>query len=156
MWCASATMCPFSYLALRGPPDQRGFGRFFLASAAITLMLIFDDLFLFHEKFFPRYLHIHELVTYGTYATALLSYLDVFRKRLIHLEFPLLLYAGAFLGSSITADWITEFSEDTSTKFLIEDGLKFFGISCWFAFFLRTCLSQMRSALSLAPAPATD
>lgn len=147
MWCATATMCLFSWLALQGAQSERGLGRFFLASGVLTGFLLFDDLFLFHEKFFPVYLGVPEQLTFSFYICVVLTYLFSFHKTLLQLEFPLLLIAGAFLGASMGADRVTDLWTDTSAKFLLEDGLKFTGITFWFTFFLRTCLTNMRVAL---------
>ena len=42
-------MCVFSAFALRAMPRGESVQTFFFASAAITMMLLFDDLFLFHD-----------------------------------------------------------------------------------------------------------
>ncbi len=150
LWCATATMCLFSVLALRRHATGASLERFFLASTAVTLMLLFDDLFLFHETVFPHYLGIPELVTYIAYVLAIGSYVVVFRRTLMKAEFLLLLSAGVFLGSSIIADriFLAFGSAETGTMYFIEDGLKLVGIACWAAFFARLSLHQVRSSLS--------
>ena len=59
-----------------------------------------------------------------------------------------MLFAAAFfLGLSIVADTLTNNIEDTSIKFLIEDGLKLFGIMNWFMYYVHLCIGEINAQI---------
>jgi len=108
---------------------------------------MFDDLFLFHDQVFPHRLNIPEYFVYGVYILAPLSLLAYYRRLILSTEFPLFVAAGCFLGASMLADTLTNASADTSIKFLIEDGLKLFGIMSWFIYYVRLCLAELSASI---------
>lgn len=140
MWTATASLCLFTgFLGWREFPHS-ALSRFLIASGLLTAALLFDDLFLFHEKVFPHRLHIPEYVLYSTYAFTGLAFLFIFRRVIKSTRFLVLFAAGGFLGISMIVDTLTNNAQDTSIKFLVEDGLKFFGIVSWFAYYVQICL----------------
>ena len=54
----------------------------------------------------------------------------------------MLIAAGFFLSLSMLADTLTNDATDTSIKFLIEDGLKLFGIMSWFIYYIHLCIDE--------------
>ena len=83
LWTATATLCIFSANLLRtneASSEQKEMSNFFLASGFLTLLLLFDDVFLFHEQFFPNHLGIPDYFTFPAYAVITLSYLVIFRR----------------------------------------------------------------------------
>jgi hypothetical protein len=145
LWTATATICIFAAKILRSHQisgDQREIGNFLFASGLLTLALLFDDMFLLHENFFPQYLHIPDYLTFSAYAAITLSYLFFFRDVILKSHFLVLVMAGLLLGLSMIADKLMDDSADTSIKFLIEDGLKFFGITTWFVYYARLAIDQ--------------
>jgi hypothetical protein len=138
MWCAAATLCLFSAMALRGRGTGR-MGSFLLASGLFSSILLADDLFLLHEVVFRRRL------VYVAYAVALVTILLAFRRTILtETDFVILLSAGAFLAMSMVTDRLI--TERSSLKFLIEDGFKFLGIVGWFTYYARVSWTQIRKA----------
>ena len=76
MWAASASLCLF--VGLLQYQVEKNYEEAKIVSAGLlTLILSFDDLFLhIHERFFPRYLNISELIVYFAYITAGLSFFN--------------------------------------------------------------------------------
>jgi hypothetical protein len=148
MWCATASLCLFSSIVMSGSPTFEEPRKFLLAAGLLSAALLFDDLFLFHEIVFPEKLHIPELLLYAVYGASVLLILVFFRTTIARTDYLILIAAGAFLGLSEIADTLTNFSEDTSAKFLIEDGLKFMGIVNWFTYFVRTTHLLVGDALA--------
>src|SRR5262245_59972388 len=58
LWSASAAVCLFTYLIVRGRRQDREVRLFFLLFGLLTLVLMLDDLFQFHEEVFPKYLNL--------------------------------------------------------------------------------------------------
>jgi hypothetical protein len=52
-WCAAAAMCLFCAGVLRKRDDPSERRNFLAASGCLMGLLLFDDLFLLHEIFFP-------------------------------------------------------------------------------------------------------
>lgn len=142
MWCATATLCIFSSIALWGRQDPQHLGPLLLASGLLSSMLLADDLFLLHEGVFRR------SVVYFTYAMALVTILIAFQRTILQTEFLILVTAGAFLALSMLSDRLI--TERTSLKFFVEDGFKFVGIVGWFTYYARLSWIRVRSAFGEA------
>jgi hypothetical protein len=145
LWTATATACLFAAIVLRNnqpTQEELRMSTFLFASGVLTMALLFDDMFLFHELFFPNYLHISDYVTFSTYAAVTLAYLVIFRDVILNSRFLVLGLAGALLGLGMIVDKLMDNSADTSIKFLVEDGIKFFGITTWFVYYLRLTIDQ--------------
>lgn len=147
LWCATATVCAGAALVLRASRDGAVPWAFFLSAAALSSLLMLDDLLLFHEQFFPFYLGIPEGVTYGAYATCVFGFLLVFRTTILQTAFPVLLSAGALLALGMFADTMTNAMADTSQKFLVEDGFKLLGICGWFSYFGHTAYQAINELM---------
>lgn len=147
LWTATASICIFTGFICQRSGKNLELSHFLLASGLLTTVLMFDDLFLFHEIVFPHRLHVPEYVVYGVYILAPLSLLACYWRLILRTEFPLFVAAGCFLGASMLADTLTNVSADTSIKFLIEDGLKLFGIMSWFIYYVRLCLAELSASI---------
>ncbi|WP_174888097.1 hypothetical protein [Marinifilum fragile] len=142
-WCSTVAICFFSS-AVCWMNKKVLNPKFLFYSGLITLMLLLDDLFMFHEIIYPKYFHIPEIIVYLIYLTLIASYLLKFRKDILDTEYVLLLLALSFFALSILMDvFITE----NELVFLFEDGFKLFGIVSWFLFFVRTCFNQFLEIL---------
>ncbi len=138
LWAFSVAIC-FFVAILFMKRDSKEIGLFLLCSSMITLMLLVDDFCLLHERVFPRYLHIPEMVVYLAYILAMLLYFLRFAKVILNTDYSILLLACAFLALSIGSDLILP---QTGIAVLIEDGLKLFGIATWLIYFSRTSYLQ--------------
>lgn len=142
-WSSTAAICFFASAILFKKGSVK-IATFLLFSGLLTSFLLLDDLFQFHEYFFPRYLHIPEKFIYAGYFFIVLTYLIKFRSIIFQTEYIVLFLAFSFLGLSIISDLILPGS---NMGYLIEDGLKLFGIITWFIFFTRTSFTQIQQIL---------
>ena len=150
LWACTASICLFCGFFLRANSDKKEMASFFIFSGIITLILLLDDLFLFHEYIFKTYLGINELVTFIIYGILLISDFVIFRHTIERTNFLILASAVLFFGLSLLFDY---FHVDLKGKthgislYLLEDGFKFFGISGWFGYFATSCYRALFSNL---------
>ncbi len=150
-WCASASICFFSFALLQKTRIRGNFPAFFLFSGFITSILLLDDLFLFHERnlnsreiIFPNSPFISQEVVYLSYIMLILFYLIRFRKIIIETDIVLLFLAFLFFGVSIIIDL---FPIPVFDNYLFEDGFKLFGIVSWFGYFVRVCFQVVKQGI---------
>jgi hypothetical protein len=116
-------------------------GAFFLFFGLFSSLLLLDDLFMLHESIFPQAFAIGEYFFFGFYAVVLLAGLYGFAPQIGQSNYLFLLVAFSLLGCSIFVD---QLPVDWSTwHYLLEDGLKFLGISSWTAYFAETALDHL-------------
>ncbi|MCB0195446.1 MAG: hypothetical protein KDJ65_26090 [Anaerolineae bacterium] len=154
-WCSTAAICLFSYRVLPENTNNREWSLFFLSSGLITGWLLLDDLFLFHEEVFPEYLFIPQKVVFAGYGVLIITFLARFKATILNTAFLFLLLSFGFFGMSIFVDGLIKV-KDFHIEFiavgfrgrhLLEDGFKLLGIVSWSAYFMRTCLLQLRQQL---------
>ena len=114
--------------------------KFFLYSALLTLMLLLDDLFMFHDVVLPEYAGIRERYVYLFILACIGSYFLRFVFFILKTEFLLLGMASGFLALSLVADVILP---QEGMQFLYEDGFKLTGIVTWFIYYLKTATAQI-------------
>lgn len=138
LWCTAAATALFA-AALAGRRDGNGEAIGFLrAGAALTVLLLFDDLFLLHDVVFPDYLHVSQLLVYVAYALAAAGFLLRFRRHILaRTDYPLLAIALAGFALSIGMDLVDEHILIPGT-YILEDGFKFLGIVGWCGYFVRS------------------
>ena len=122
-------------LAAAASAGNRPEVRFFLWSAAFTTWLMGDDVFLFHEKLFPVYLGVPEIVFHAAYPLFALAWIVVFRRRILLSPWPLAFAAFGFLALSELLDVCSD-GREQDIRFLLEDGAKFAGIMMWSTYLL--------------------
>lgn len=144
-WSFSAAICFFCSVVLRKDINNRELPPFMLFSGIITSVFMLDDIFLFHETFYPVYLNVPENAVYAAYGIMLLLYLIRFRTTIMNTDFLLLFFALGFLGLSIVfAKWLVGLQ---GGQYLLKDGAKLFGIVSWFAYFTRIGLMRVKYAI---------
>jgi len=136
VWCVAAAICLFSSFVIRTRDADGTTGRFLLAAGCVTSLLLVDDMFLFHEIVFPRYLGVPQPVVHATYICIVLSFLAVFRATILRTDFLLLAIALGAFGVSVALD-LTATVNPLPGQFLLEDGAKVVGIASWAAYFVR-------------------
>lgn len=141
-WCASVAICFFTFALLQKKAFTGKLLAFLLVGGLISLILLLDDLFLFHEIVFPLYFKIPEKIVFLSYGLMVLGYITRFRKLIFETDFIFLLFAFCFFGLSIIIDIL-----DLRVSALFEDGSKLFGIVSWFGYFARTCFQAIKYAL---------
>jgi hypothetical protein len=147
-WAAAAGVALLTHSVIRdrvtGPLRW-----FFLASAVFTLVMLIDDAFLLHEEVLPNGLGIRErYIKLGYLVVAALYGLSFFRVLLRHNVVLMGAAAGCFVGSFVLDNpavlkalgfWETDF-----ILYVVEDGLKFFGISFWLAYLTKAASDTLR------------
>ena len=135
LWCTTAAVCFFTYMVLQSQKRLKA-ASFFLWSAGISTVLLFDDLFLIHEEVMPFYLGISEKKVFAGYGLLILGYLLRWWKQIRHTDYLLLAIAFACFGLSILVDLFAKYG---LKSLFLEDSFKLTGIVSWSAYYLRTC-----------------
>jgi hypothetical protein len=142
-WTVTVAICFFAGFLLAGQPRYRNSALFLLSSGFISLMLVMDDAFLFHEQIIPKYLHLPEITMYLLYMVVISLYLVYFLHHILLTDYLLLFLAFLILGSSLLTDLLISFSRMNT---VLEDWLKFYGIVLWLVYFARTAVQATSSA----------
>ena len=144
LWTGAAAICLFSAVLLKQQNASNPTFTFIAVSGVFSLLLGIDDLFLLHDRLFPRLFHIPENYFYFLYLLAFLVYLVCFGRQIIKYDY--LLFGAAllfFLMSRRVFVTLPFFDQFMTTG----DMLKYFGIVFWFAFFYRTALLEVSALL---------
>lgn len=143
LWCATTSICCFSFFIFR-KKGSKWTAAFFLVSAIITGWLMLDDLFLLHERIFPRHLHWRQRYIYLSYMVLILGYLAIFRELIFNNNFLLLALSLGFFFLSVSVDCISAKCEGLIPLYhLFEDGFKLFGLTGWLGYFADKSLHMM-------------
>ena len=108
--------------------------------ALITLFLVFDDLFMFHERIFTGWLHVGERTIFVIYLLLFLTFLVVYRKQMLNEAVILFIISGLFFVISLSADVLSDkiYLPHTLAVIVntIEEGGKLGGYLFWTAFLM--------------------
>lgn len=141
LWCASASVCLFTYFFVKDKSSARQ-RNMVLSGALLSLFLLADDFLMMHEIFFPKYLGLSENVFFVIYPLALISYLIIYLKEILLSKVLLFFSALGFLGFSIISDKILP---QQGSIMIVEDGFKFIGITGWFIYFAHVCHTVIKN-----------
>ncbi|MBA3345005.1 MAG: hypothetical protein H0T44_06840 [Gemmatimonadales bacterium] len=142
-WVATAGVCLFASWVL-WVGNRRERAQFLGSVGLLTAILGVDDLFVFHELLAPGYLRVSERLVVAVYCTLLAGIIVRFRRELLSSADPLLGGALACLAGSLAVDML---APNLGWYHLVEDGLKFIGITLWSTFYIRLACHFVRSAL---------
>ena len=151
LWCATASICLFAALTLRDVKSKEIFW-FLLSSALLSMYLLFDDFFLFHDALALMYLGLNEKVVIAVLGVAVSTYLIAFRRVILRTDYDFLLLALGLLASSVIIDmfqdeqWMLQLGQ---WSFFFEDGAKWLGIASWCSYFVRTSFQLFVNSLGL-------
>ena len=101
--------------------------------AILTFILGIDDLFLIHDRYIKEeYLYLFYIIFSGIYLIRFFQISKIY-------YFPTLIFSLSALGSSLIIDQFQSYLpfEYLNTQ-IIEEGLKFIGITSWFLYWLKT------------------
>ena len=111
--------------------------NFLAVAVIITLVMLLDDLFLFHELVFPIFLNIPGRFLFISYAIIILWYLLRFRRTIVNTKWAFLFLGFLCFGSSIFIDILRDiFHLDFYQPHLLEDGFKLLGIVSWLSYYV--------------------
>jgi hypothetical protein len=130
LWTSAASTCFFT-ANIPTSHVSPGTKRFLIQSGALTTLLLFDDLFLFHESVAPTILGIPERLVHAAYAALVLQHLIRFRNEIANSQWGILFWSLGWFFLSMLMDQFT-FLEDFS---FLEDSIKFLGIASWTTYF---------------------
>jgi hypothetical protein len=143
LWSASLTICFFALYVLRQQDGNLASAkRLLLHGGILTLALLLDDVFLFHEEIAPDYLRISEKLVVAGYGV--LGFVFVFAnwKEILSSEYLILMLALGMFAFSILLDALP--IQDLHLRYFweqleiyLEDGSKFAGIATWLIYFAR-------------------
>lgn len=140
MWAAAATtaLVAGSLHLLAG---QHRVAALHLSAGALTVLLLVDDFFMFHESLYLR-LGLSQEVVYGAYVMLAVAFVVVFRTELLHRGMaPMIVVAGAFFAVSVGLDIVVPVPE---TVHVLEDGTKAVGIAMWTVAIVRAAVGDLR------------
>jgi hypothetical protein len=136
VWTATAVVALFTAALLRRRSDERTRWTFLTAAGLLTLWLMLDDLFLFHEWLFPEVLGIRTRIVFAAYIILCGAFLFRFSRLIMRrTNYLALAVALMFLAASVAVDVLPEAWFRWDYLFFIEDGAKLLGIAGWFAYF---------------------
>ncbi|KGJ88158.1 hypothetical protein [Thalassotalea sp. ND16A] len=142
LWVSSAAVCLFSaYTISRYSGRTNGF---LLYSGYLTLWLVLDDLFLFHEELFPDYLGISQGVIILIYLLLFLVFFVKYLPAILASDFVLLLLACTFFAASLVCDFALP---QRGMVHLVEDSFKLFGITTWLVYFCQASKGLIESSV---------
>lgn len=153
LWTAAATLCIFSSIYLKRYNPDSPFRLFLLHGGIFTMLLLLDDVYMWHDEMFPDYLGISQRLIYLIYFMYTLFFLIRFTKVIFKTEYIILLASILLLSLSVFVDVVYEAHRFTAplirltglswnqlediTKFF-EDTSKGMGILTWLIYFSRT------------------
>jgi hypothetical protein len=154
LWCATAAISLFAAEVLYGA-GRTGASRFLFWSATLTMVLMLDDLFQFHEDLAERYLGLGDEAVYVVLGLGTVGYLAAFGQTILRGQYaPLFAFAFALLGVSVSIDavferWLWRLG---SWDVFVEDGAKFLGIASWCGYFVGTAYGLLTALSGIAAA----
>jgi hypothetical protein len=140
-WCATASLCLFTWGVTRHRVAGRLGDMFLLIPGLLTTVLMLDDLFEIHETLAPRYIAVPDDLLIVPYVLVAVGWAVAFRRRILRTEYLLLLIAAGGFTVSGVVDALTDAPYDS--RYLLEDGLKFLGIVGWLGYFGRVCFREL-------------
>lgn len=149
LWSFSVAICLFSYVLLKTSNKPHDVLRFIMFGGFISLVLLLDDLFMLHERIYPRYLGVREKIVFLFYGVLILFYLVKFRKIIVETDFIFILFAICFFALSILVDLMPK--SLLPWHHLFEDGPKFFGIVSWFGYQFSVCFQEVKAVAYTLP-----
>ena len=136
VWCVAASVCLFIGLVVTRLEGFNEDAKYMLAAGVLSMVLMFDDLFMLHERVLPDRIGIPEPVVYLVYLLSVAWYLIRFRKALISTEPVILMSSLVLFAISMFSDIVLG-KPETVLERIVEDGAKFLGIWLWTGFHLR-------------------
>jgi len=133
IWAATCGVCILMLKVIRRKKLSNKIYAFYLYSALLTFILLFDDMVMIHDRLLQVYFHLSQNRMYLFYIIVCFVYLCLFYEILLSSHSLLFILSMTFLALSMAADC---FIVGTELQNFFEDSLKFLGISFWFVFFL--------------------
>ena len=145
-WSFTVAICLLTAFVLKDVSKRFEASVFLFFSGLITLVLLLDDFFMMHEVIYPQWIGIPEKIVMISYGVMILSYLYLFRHRILKSDITLLVLFLSMFGVSAVIDL---FIPDSlfDWHYLFEDGPKFIGIISWFGYLAFICVKELKLTL---------
>jgi hypothetical protein len=159
IWAGSAGACLVAVLVLRHgtTSGDAEYLRFFVVAGALTTVLVLDDTYQLHEELIPSLLGGGQTFVILGYVVVVATFLWRFRRLILSTEWLILAAAGVTFAASIAIDLLPSalgrlpggLAIDIGSpsyeyvSSLIEDGMKFVGITLWFVYFVRETVAAV-------------
>jgi len=128
-WSISAGICFFTYFLIN--KQKNSYDKILIAySGFISLILLLDDLLMFHDKIIPYFLGLSEVYLFLLYGILIIFYCIFFLKTHLKTNYMVLVISLGLFGTSLIID-LFPFQIDSNSRIIYEDGVKFLGISFW-------------------------
>lgn len=141
LWAGAASVCFFGGLAVRRQGGATE-SRFLLSSCVFISLLLFDDMFRFHDSLAEELLGLPEEMVFGTLGLVAAAYVVAFRRTILNSECVFLGLGCAFFALSIAVD-LQLLGFIVLIPDFFDDAAKFLGIFSWCAYFFRFSLRQL-------------
>jgi hypothetical protein len=153
LWSASAAVCLLTTFVLRLQKQNVPAGRFLFQAGMITLALLLDDVYLFHDSVFTEYLHIRQRYVYLIYIVMVVSFLVLNRQVILASEYWILGVSFLLFGVSLFFDNMHLYEHEPFTAILtksrstiLEDAPKLAGIATWLLYFTKYAIQKQVQA----------
>lgn len=137
-WAFTSAVLLFSAQVCRNLGKPSNTSSFLFWAGILSLLLLFDDLLMFHET-------ISESLFFSIYFVGLAGIVYFHFSTILNSDYFLWIIAIMLLGSSVFIDLGTRFGLRLPHSGVFEDGFKFLGIITWFSYFLRTSYKSVKS-----------
>lgn len=137
LWCATVSICLFSAIFLIRLKQWKG-AWLLGGSAVLTIFLLIDDLFMFHDYLSESGGWFGEKKYYLVLTSVTALFFWSQRKTIFNTNYLRLLLALAFFASSLLIDTLLADQLEAvigQWMYFVEDGLKWLGISCWLSYY---------------------
>lgn len=150
LWGATASICLFCWALLRHQKNDMGFSTYFGYSGFLTILLLLDDLFCFHDWIIPVKTPVSGDIIFIVYGGMVVFGGIFFKRCILDTKYHMILIAFGFFGLSLTVDAFQgDFQKVLGNKrIFFEDGLKFFGIVSWIGYYSYSCFIKINALLS--------
>jgi len=144
VWWGTSAICFFAAIFLFNSQGLSEQFYFLCAAGFLTGVLTLDELYLLHSNLMYE-LGLPKLYTYGLYASLCFAIVLRFISLISDHDLIAYLIAGTLLALSVLID--NPYWGNSAATLLIEDSLKFFGISFWSAFHITAAVNMCKASL---------
>ncbi len=153
LWSACAAVCLFTSFLLGLQKRHLPARRFLFQAGILTLALLLDDVYLFHDSVFTEYLHIRQRYVFLAYFVLVVGFLLLNRQVILASEYwilglSFLLFATSLFFDNAHLYKLAPFDAliTKSRSTILEDAPKLAGIATWLLYFTKYALQKQAPA----------
>lgn len=159
-WAVGGFGSLFAWWYLKTVKADREWVRFFWLAGLFTTVLMLDDLFMFHERIFPKHLFLpkltglepNEKIPIAAYGIFAIWFFVSSRETIRKTQWGQLAFALALLAFSVIADRGigARLIPHKATQAYLEEGAKYLGVVAWSAYYVLTAKAVILNHVGLA------